>query len=168
MSKYLPDFARERGVAATTVAAYVRRHPEIFEGHTSMENNKTLLDDVAIQILDEFYPIPETVQIIENVETVKELAAARAELAASQKQVIELQGKILAMTERFVLADQKILLIEDKEKQIGELQKDLEVANNAIKEEKERLDKVSERADKLQQEIDSFIPSFFGFYKKKK
>lgn len=166
--KYLADFARERGVNPGTISAYIRRHPELFDGHTEMDGKKMLLDEAALQILDEIYPVPEAVQIVENIETVKELAEARKELAAVQAQVIELQGKILSMTERAVLADQKILLIEDKDQQISDLQQDLSEALDAVEVEKERTAGEAARADRLQQEIDSFIPSFFGFWKKKK
>lgn len=151
--KYIAEFARERKENVGTVAAYIRRNPDLFEGHTETDGKKTYLDDVAIQILNDVYPVPEEKIIVENVETIKELAAARAELAESQKQIIDLQAKILSMTERFVLADQQIHLLEDKNQQINELL--------------QAVDDEKNRAENLQNELNAFVPSFFGFYRKK-
>lgn len=54
----LKDFAEGRNVSAHTIATYIRRHPEAFEGHTGMEGNKLQLDEEAVAILNKVYPLP--------------------------------------------------------------------------------------------------------------
>jgi len=55
----LRDFAEERQVKSHTVATYIRRYPDLFDGHTGMDGNKMTLDETAVEILSKVYrPAP--------------------------------------------------------------------------------------------------------------
>lgn len=54
----MKDFADGRGVNPDTIATYIRRHPELFDGHTQKSSNKLLLDDEAVELLNKVYPAP--------------------------------------------------------------------------------------------------------------
>lgn len=51
---------------------YMSRHQELFEGHTTRNGKSVELDEEAIKILEEQYPLPEMVQIIRDPELEKE------------------------------------------------------------------------------------------------
>ena len=52
----LKEFAEGRNVNPHTVATYVRRHPDLFDGHTELDGKKLLLDDTAVEVLSKVYP----------------------------------------------------------------------------------------------------------------
>ena len=78
----IQEFAKERNVSYATVFQYIKRHPDLFDGHIGKSNN-IVLDDTALQILDERYPRENPVQVICDTE-------ARDRLAVLQEKYISL------------------------------------------------------------------------------
>ena len=79
-----------------TVAAYIREHAAEFEGHTQMDGKAKVLDEVALELLDRKYPIPQPIQLVPDTEAINALLK---ELNESRKQAGELYQKLLQLTE---------------------------------------------------------------------
>ena len=142
------DFAGPgpRGVERGTVLRYIKRHPEMFAGHTRMAGNKLLIDEVAAELLDKQYPMPQPVEIIEDVATIRELAETR-------KQLIELQGKYNEACCQLAAAEAAKILLEDRTAQ--------------LQRERERADRALHQADTLAGELSRYKKTIFGLYRKK-
>lgn len=72
----IAEFARKRGVEQQAVYKYVQRHPDLFEGHLS-DSQPRQLDDTALRILSEQYPMTTNVTVMEDTDIYKQLVAAQ-------------------------------------------------------------------------------------------
>ena len=115
----LADFAAQRNVSKDTITAYIRRNPKKFSGHVTVNNRRITIDDEALDILEKKYPLPQPIQIIEDVES-------RAKLIQAQQLIIQLQQKIQDQTLIVAQAETMKILLEDKEKQLEDKGKQLE------------------------------------------
>ena len=134
----LSKFAESRGVKQGTVSKYINRHSEMFEGHTEIKGNAMLLDDTAIDILDEVYPLPKPIEVIQDIETIKELSQARKELNDLKDEMVK-NAKVVAQ------AEATIKLLETAEIELDETRTEL-------KNERERADSISEKYAELMAE----------------
>lgn len=129
----LADFAEERGVKKETILKYMQRHDNLFKGHTHKENNAFVLDEIATEILNLKYPVP--VQIIEDIETKKELEQAKKYIDELQKKIMQMQDKYIDLSDKYIEIEKKSFSLEDKEK----LEKE---RNEAIQEKEKVLDEL--------------------------
>lgn len=116
----LADFAEARGKKLDTIGQYIRRHAEQFKGHTWTEGNVLHLDDEGERLLNEKYPLPRPVEIVEDVETIKELSETRKALAASQAMVAELQRELMKQQSQVAQLEATQMLLEDRENMLRE------------------------------------------------
>lgn len=110
----LSSFAKSREVSADTVATYIRRHKKMFEGMTERQGNKMFLDDRALELLEEVYPLPKPIQVIEDTES-------RQRLIEAQAYIIKLQEKMTEQAQLIAKAEGVQLLLEDKTAELAEL-----------------------------------------------
>lgn len=134
----ITEFAESRGILPQTVSVYIRRHPE-FNGHTTKDGKCVVLDEEALKILDAVYPLPKPIEVIEDTENLKKLAAA-------QELIIRLQQQLAEQTEKVAIAEAMQLLLEDKEKQLEEIKQQYKTMLQKLEEqemdaEKLRLEK---------------------------
>lgn len=104
----IQEFIKDRNINYSTVFQYIKRNEKLFSGHIG-SSKKIELDDIAIEILDKKYPLPNPVQIIEDTAAKEELAEVKSQLIQTQQMVISLQQKL-------VEAAPKIAFIEQTEK----------------------------------------------------
>lgn len=138
----LTAFCESRNVKTNAVANYIARHPEMFEGHIIKNGNISELDDVAFQYLDEKYPLPQPVQVINGVNpeeyqrVLNELNQVNIELNTKNNIIIQMQQELSDAKLKLVEeTSQKLFLAEkneNKDKTIAEQEKSLESANNEI------------------------------------
>lgn len=140
----LADFAKQRNIARDTITQYIRRNSDMFTGHIVVDGKWMFIDEQAEKILDEKYPLPHPVEIVEDIETIKELSATRLALAKAETQISELQEKIADNNKVIAQAEVFKLLLEDKKAQLDEAQKRAGRAENEIVELRQQLE--SERA----------------------
>jgi len=137
----ISDFAEERNVDRNAVTQYIRRHEELFKGHTKIEGNSMFADDEAMQLLDKKYPLPKPIEIIEDKES-------RQELIKTQRLVIQLQESLKEAQGLIAKAEATQMLLEDKEIQLEKAEQRLDKAE----EEKRRLEsKIEELQESLVQ-----------------
>ncbi|WP_026514112.1 hypothetical protein [Butyrivibrio sp. LB2008] len=150
MHKFNHCFSKPRHSIGITYKSITNR--ETIKVHKII--GKTIeLDEEALKVLDGKYPLPKPVEVIEDIETIKELAATRKELADTRKILIEKEEKISELQEQLLVASRQIvqaeamqLLVEDK---------------------KEQIQKEMEKSAKLQEELNqekakTWIQKFFG------
>lgn len=118
-------FARSRGVEPQTVSRYIARHAGEFEGLTRKVGKEVLLSETAMDLLDEVYPQPRPVEVIEDTES-------RRKLLQMQELVIQLQGKIVEQTQALAAAETSRLLLEDRERQLQAAQDRLDAQSSRI------------------------------------
>lgn len=129
----LADFANERGVKKETILKYMQRHDNLFDGHTHRENNAFVLDEIATEILNLKYPVP--VQIIEDVETKKELEQAKKYIDELQKKIMQMQDRYIDLSDKYMEVEKNSFSLEYKEKLENE-------RNQAIQEKQKALDEL--------------------------
>ena len=101
------EFIKGRRVERQALTRYSKRHSELFAGHIVKNGKEIELDDVAVEILNNKYPLQQLVQIVEDTESIKKLAAANEKIAKLQE-VIGQQKELL------LKADNQIQLLEYK------------------------------------------------------
>lgn len=143
----LADFIKKRSVEGTTVTAYVRRHPELFEGHTKVKGKFMYIDDEAERLLDEKYPLPKPVEIIEDKES-------RDKLLKAQEYIIKLQQQLNQQATQIAQAEAQKVLLEDKERQLMEMKEQLRDKDKQIEETEGQIEKEKTRADQAEAEAE--------------
>ena len=152
----LSEFAKLRNVHRDTITQYIRRNPELFEGHTKVDGKWLILDEEAERLLDEKYPLPKPVEIIEDKES-------REKLIKAQELIIQLQDKLGQAQGKIAKAEAMQLMLEDKERQLewaeGQIEKlgseaaDLRSENSRSAEEIRRLTLENTESFKTVQEL---------------
>lgn len=105
----IKDFVQGRNVSYDTVRKYIINHQQEFKGHIGKANN-IVLDDVAIQILDQKYPLAQPVQVVQDVE-------ARDRLAVLQEKYISLLEENKRLTQEnanLMLEHHKNMFLEEE------------------------------------------------------
>ena len=135
---YLRDFAETRGVKVTTVAQYIREHPEI-DALTTMDGKFKVLSDEAIDILDKKYPMPKPVQVVQDTESLKKLAEAQQTIINMQQIMLEMAAE----NKQLALQAERVLMLEASERQkteeIGRLEADIDRRDEIIDEREKQL-----------------------------
>ena len=141
------SFSEQRNIKAQAVFNYISRHPELFDGHVSKEGNSTVLDEVALSVLDKKYPLPSPVTVINGVthedyqEKLNQLNEVLLKLEEKNNIIVQLQQQLNETRLQLASKDSQMALLEFKEetkdKIIDEQQKSLEMAEN-IRNELER------------------------------
>ena len=108
------DFCKHRQVQAQTVMQYIRRNPDKFDGHTTKNGQSWELDEVAIKLLENKYPMPAEVMAPLDAELVQQLEAQK-------DLIIELQQKIIIQAELIATAQANQLLLTERTSQLEEL-----------------------------------------------
>lgn len=109
----IKDFIQGRSVSYQTIRKYITNHPELFAGHIGKKNNIEL-DDVAIDLLEQKYPLSKPVELIEDTENLKKLMQA-------QELIIHLQKELNEKTEQLLESKKHEYLLEAKYEQVKEL-----------------------------------------------
>ena len=111
----LSEFLKGREVKINAVSNYISRNPEKFEGHVTREGKNTILDEEAVRILDEKYPMPKPVVIVNGVPE-EEHRAVLERLNKAQEVIIMLQNELTE--QKLLVAEREAynMLLEDKQK----------------------------------------------------
>lgn len=120
----IKDFIQGRNISYSSVFQYIKRNPDLFKGHTGKKNNIEL-DDVAVDLLEQKYPLSKPVEVIEDSELMKKL--------------LNLQEKYIQLVHEHYDAEVKIMALEHKEsllisteKKKSELEEQLKAAQEKI------------------------------------
>lgn len=150
------DFTRGRNVENQAITRYINRHPELFDGHVMKDGREIVLDDVALDILNEKYPLPQPIQIVEDTE-------ARRQLIEAQQMIIKLQQQLVEAAPIIALAEHNQYLISQMQQENEDLKsenahlKETEVKLKADNEFLQRTQLLCKTYEKSLQEYDTLI-----------
>ncbi len=125
----MSEFAKDRGVPNQTVFMYMKRHDMEYDREKG-------LTDEQLRILDEVYPLPKPVQVINGVpeeEHFRKLQEKDEKIQALQNSIIELQKSLTEKQDLLNQANTERLLIEAKTETLEEKNKDLTDQITALK-----------------------------------
>lgn len=105
----IKEFIKDRKVSYDTVRKYIINHPKEFKGHIGRANN-IVLDDIAVQLLEAKYPLPQPAQVIEDTDARKKLSDMQEKLIF----VMEQNQKLIQENAELRLIQNNQTLLEDK------------------------------------------------------
>ena len=144
----LTKFAESRGERGDTVRKYISRHKEMFEGHIDSTGKHMLLDDVAVELLEEVYPLPKPIEVVEDTESRAKLIEALERLEKAKDLIAELSNQCNQLKiEKMELETSQMLLEEKNKHEIEVLRSADESKNFKIQELETELE--TERTRKL-------------------
>ena len=137
----ISDFAASRQQDRGTVAAWIRKHPEVDEGCTMVGKDKCIdINSAAYRMLDKQYPLPLPVEVVVDHESRDKLLEAQDKLLQAQELITELYKQIGEKDKLIAQNESVQLLLEDKTKQLEEEEeahrKDVEKADEKAEEDK--------------------------------
>lgn len=137
----LSEFLKGRNVKINAVSNYISRNPDKFEGHVKHEGKNTILDDEAIRILDEKYPLLKPNVIVNGVPE-EEHRDVLNRLSKAQEVIIMMQNELTDQKLLVAEKEHNLALLEDKQSRADA---DRERLENEVSQLKEELDKVKNR-----------------------
>ena len=135
----ITEFCQSRNIDRNTVSMYMSRHKKQFQGHKKTVGKNVLLDEVAIEILSEKYPLPEVIEVVNTDQVLKD------KIIQLQELVMTLQNKLLENQEKVALAEAEHLLLQDRETLIVELKSELEEERAATHAANQKIDELLQR-----------------------
>lgn len=122
---------RGRSVERQALTRYINRHSELFAGHIEKCGKEIELDDEAVRILNDIYPLIKPVEVVDgipqdaHIKVLNELNTVRKEKEALLSKLIEAQSQI-------AMANATQLLLEDKTKQLDEVRANRDELQNKL------------------------------------
>lgn len=177
------EYAETNGITVQGVRQAMKRYSEELNGHVKSEGKKFILDDFAIQFLDEHIRKPSKVinaQVLKESEEEKAnaLVAVTAATTALNTEVNKTREEMLkhiddgfdklSQLQAASYDDSRLIsLIEELKDQIGNLQKELDLKNQAIEEKDRQIknlnDELKAMTDKCMEESSkSVMQKIFG------
>lgn len=101
------EFANLHNQHHRTVSIYIKRHPELFDGHIEDFENQKILDDEAIRILEKQYPLPKPVPMVENPETQQKYINALEQINYLQNQLLHVREQLQEYKSLKILLEEK-------------------------------------------------------------
>lgn len=152
------EFAKSRGVDRNAVTQYIRRHPELFDGHTVQEKQKLYFDDVAMDFLDKQYPLTQPVEVIKDTKSMELLILEQQKTAKLQEELIKIQSELQKAQLSITKNESERLLLEDKasraEEESRQLKEKVDVLDQELKEKRDKLTETTVTLDFTQRELD--------------
>ncbi|MFQ7826457.1 MAG: hypothetical protein ACLRH4_16325 [Anaerobutyricum hallii] len=136
------EFIDRRNVSYDTVRKFIINHPELFKGHIGKSKN-IILDDEAVRLLEEKYPLPSPVQVIQDASARERLQ----EIEAKYINLLEENNRLIQEMANLKLVQYKQRFLEESVKQ-----KDYEIEELYSKLEREKA-VASEENKKLKEEL---------------
>ena len=130
------SFAESRNVDRNAITQYIRRHPDLFEGHTIVESQRMYFDDAAMEFLDKQYPLPSPVEVIPDTKSRELLLAEQQKTIMLQEELMKLKDQLHESQLKLAKQENNILLLEDRSKR-------MESENTEMKE------KIEQQAQKI-------------------
>lgn len=152
----IADFARERGVEISAVHKYLERNPEL-KNKCERSGNKLILTPEVLKVLDEQYPLPKPITIVNGVpeeehrEVLEKLATANEKLSLAYDKMLEMQKEIAEQKLINAQNEANMMLLEDKKEYLEQRMQEQEQEQQKIK--TELLEQEQENR-KLKEEIE--------------
>lgn len=124
----ITDFSKTRNIDRDTVNAFIRNHSEI-KKETKKQGKNIVIDteSPAFEILNKQYPLPQLVQVIEDIESKNKLIQAQEMIIQLQKQLNDQNKMIIQAEINQALLEDKNIMIDNLKIENEELKQKLEI-----------------------------------------
>lgn len=186
------EYAKSRNISYEAARKQIARYRETLSDHITTKNRVSILDDFAVEFLDQRRrESPISVIHVEESEVIQalrdQLDALKSELMTTQKQVIDLQKENQKMlssqvkydllaasnTEKQSIIDSLRDDVKNARQETEEARKEEKIARQAVDVIRDQRDEAKKEADDARRERDeaineakSYRKSIFGFYRK--
>lgn len=113
----LRAFCEARNLKAGTVSAYINRHKDI-KDNCKRVNKELELNNKALSLLSEKYPLPEPIQVIQGVDP-EEYEKLQLLLANTQEKLDRAYDRIEAYEEKLISYNETLAKLEAKEDELS-------------------------------------------------
>ena len=111
------EFSRKYAIDRNTLTAYLRRHPEIFQGHTERRGRDIIMDETAEMELEKAYhpqivvntPDPELIEYQKKTEELYE------KIVMFQTEILNKEHEVSEMSRQLIEAETRMKLLENSE-----------------------------------------------------
>lgn len=152
------------GVTIQTVSIYIKKHPELFEGHLKKAARRTSVDRIGVQLLDDFYITAKSKRVVslkkykeledmvrETDDLIEDKAAlekVNSELSAKNAELIEAEHQSMKNINNL---NHKVAYLEKSTSEMNQRLKSSEEDNTELESKRATLE---EEKKKLQEEIE--------------
>lgn len=152
------------GVTIQTVSIYIKKHPELFEGHLKKAARRTSVDRIGVQLLDYFYITAKSKRVVslkkykeledmvrETDDLIEDKAAlekVNSELSAKNAELIEAEHQSMKNINNL---NHKVAYLEKSTSEMNQRLKSSEEDNTELESKRATLE---EEKKKLQEEIE--------------
>ncbi len=151
------EFSDSRNVDRNAVTQYIRRHPELFEGHTQVESQRMYFDDKAMVYLDKKYPLPAPVEVIPDTKSRDLLLAEQQKTIMLQEEIMKLKDQLHETQMLLTKKESSMTLLEDKssrmESENTEMKEKIEKQTAEIQQQAEKLAETTTSLDYTKKEL---------------
>lgn len=145
----ITEFIQGRNVTYQTVRKYIKRNEKLFIGHIGKRNN-IVLDDTAISILEQKYPMTKPIEVIQDNENRDKLLLAQELIIKLQQELAESKAKIEDSKYATMFLPLETARADKAEANLNEEKKLVKNLTSQLEEEQERIEKLK---DDLKYEI---------------
>ena len=153
------SFAESRNVDRNAITQYIRRHQELFDGHTVVESQRMYFDDFAMELLDKQYPLPAPVEVIPDTKSRELLIAEQHKTITLQEQLLKLLEQLNQTQLQLTKQESSMMLLEDKSKRIEsentELKEKIDLQIEQMQEKDRQLTEATTSLSFIQKERDA-------------
>lgn len=171
----IAELADKWGISYQAARKFVQRHQKEIAEHIHRPNKGRLqtIDETGVKMLEERRQSrPVIVRYNDRTEEIdelrKQLESLRALYNQSQAKLVAVQNKVIEMHEQaeeaLVITGKYNLLMMDHE----QLQNEKAVMRSQLEVATSQIDELRKRAEDAEAIADSFRPSVFGFYRRKR
>lgn len=140
----ISEFAKTHNVEGSAVRMYLSRHKEEFGSHVDGSKKLVELDEIAVKMLEEQYPLPAPVTVVNGIPE-DEHRKLLEEYNGALKEIARLQAVATDQAQKIAGAEAKQLLLEEKEKQLESQSRVLRNTREELKESRATVEALNQR-----------------------
>lgn len=161
----LKQYADKKEISYEAVRKLVKRHEKDLAGHIVIRSGVRYLDEEAIRILQERRRTSPVVVRVEDQS--EELDILRRKLEEAKTEIMKLQQARIADQARIIALQDEVKLGIEAKAEFDAAQAARTAAEARAEELQRQHDADRQQLDQAKAELESFVPSLFGFYRKK-
>ena len=149
MMKKTSYIAKYYGIDRNALTAYIRRHPELFDGHTEKAGREIVVDDEGMKVLEEKYGTQVVTSQYES-----ELIELHRKITELLEQQVMDKVQIITLQDHLRESEGRQMLLEDTQSKLKQAENDRETARKEVSDIKVQADAYKVEMERLQAEVE--------------
>ena len=141
--------AKYYGIDRNALTAYIRRHPELFDGHTEKAGREIVVDDEGMKVLEEKYGTQVVTSQYES-----ELIELHRKITELLEQQVMDKVQIITLQDHLRESEGRQMLLEDTQSKLKQAENDRETARKEVSDIKVQADAYKVEMERLQAEVE--------------